>query len=445
MSGSGETVDSPAPVAETSGVTEGVSEPAADGSGTGIEVGDVEVGDVAQQITQAIADAENALLESRVDDASAALELLGQVDPRNERLPFLTAQLAQIQLRSYLVDARTAIRESRFEDATNTLAAARSLDLPDSTEIGAVELELSTAQDAQQTEDVLALANARLEDGDLLDPPNDNARYYFQLALSRDSESTAARQGLGVIASKLAMQARTATDNGKLDDAEALLAESNALDPTNSELATAITALADKRTAIAAERREAEARRRAAAEKRAADARAAAEREAEQQRAAAAAAVAPAEEPATVAEEPATVADEPPPLVEAASMADEQPVVNDNEIASSGAGAQAVADTPVATASQAPTSVRELNRTKYVAPKYPRAAQRRNLSGWVDIVFTVDTAGLVKNVEARDSEPGETFVAAATRAVEKWEFEPVVENGQAVERRVGVRMMFALE
>ncbi len=436
MSGSGETVDSPALVAETPGVTEGESEPAADGSGTGIAVGDV-----AQQITQAIADAESALLESRVDDASAALELLGQVDPRNERLPFLTAQLAQIQLRSYLVDARTAIRESRFEDATNALAAARSLDLPDSTEIGAVELELSTAQDAQQAEDVLALANARLEDGDLLDPPNDNARYYFQLALSRDSESAAARQGLGVIASKLAMQARTATDNGKLDDAEALLAESNALDPNNSELVAAITALADKRTAVAAERRDAEARRRAATEKRAADARAAAEREAEQQSAAAAAAVAPAEAPA---EEPATVADEPPPI-EAASLADEQPVVNNNEIASSGAGEQAAVDTPVATASQAPRSVRELNRTKYVAPKYPRAAQRRNLSGWVDIVFTVDAMGLVKNVEARDSEPGETFVAAATRAVEKWEFEPVVENGRAVERRVGVRMMFALE
>ena len=100
---------------------------------------------------------------------------------------------------------------------------------------------------------------------------------------------------------------------------------------------------------------------------------------------------------------------------------------------------------PVAAARQTPTSVRDLNRTKYVAPKYPRAAQRRNLSGWVDVVFTVGTTGLVKDVEIRDSEPGETFVAAATRAVEKWEFEPVVENGQLVEKRVGVRMMFALE
>jgi TonB family protein len=442
IGGSDEAVDSAAPVADTPVVAESERDTAAEDSDTAAAVPDVE-----QQITQAIADAESALLESRVDDASAALELLGRVAPDNERLPFLTAQLAQIQLRSYLIDARTAIRESRFEDATNALAAARSLDLPDSTEITAAELELAAAQEAQQAEDVLALASARLEDGDLLEPANDNARYYFQLALSGDPDNVAAKQGLSVIASKLAMQARTATDNGNLDQAEALLAESNGLDPDNTELSAAITALADKRAEIAAAQREAEAeaRRRAEAERRAAEARAAAELEAEQERAAAAAAAAaaPVEQAATVAE------DQPP--IEAASLADEQPVANTDENTDGGTAADAQAApaeatvAPVAAASQVTTSVRDLNRIKYVAPKYPRAAQRRNLSGWVDVVFTVDTTGLVKNVDIRDSEPGETFVAAATRAVERWEFEPVVENGQVVEKRVGVRMMFALE
>jgi len=454
MGGSDEAVDSAAPVVDTPAVTETTAEPAAEDPDTGIAVPDVE-----QQIAQAITDAESALLESRVDDASAALELLGRIAPDNERLPFLTAQLAQIQLRSYLVDARAAIRESRFEDAANALAAARSLDLPDSTEIAAAELELTAAQEAQQAQDVLALANARLDDGDLLEPANDNARYYFRLALSGDPENVAAKQGLSVIASKLAMQARTATDNGNLDEAEALLAQSNGLDPDNVELAAAITALADRRAAIAAAQREAEARRRAEAEQRAADARAAAEREAEQKRAeeaAAAAALAASIDQAAAATEDqpqieaASLADDQPPI-EAASLPVEQPVANTDENTDGGsaAGAQAApaetANTPVAAASQAPTSVRELNRIKYVAPKYPRSAQRRNLSGWVDVVFTVDTTGLVKNVEVRDSEPGETFAAAATRAVEKWEFEPVVENGRVVEKRVGVRMMFALE
>ena len=61
------------------------------------------------------------------------------------------------------------------------------------------------------------------------------------------------------------------------------------------------------------------------------------------------------------------------------------------------------------------------------------------------MLFTVRTDGTVSDIEVKDSEPGDTFAGAAVRAVEKWEFEPVVENGTAVEKRAGVRLMFALE
>ena len=90
-------------------------------------------------------------------------------------------------------------------------------------------------------------------------------------------------------------------------------------------------------------------------------------------------------------------------------------------------------------------SITKLERTKYVAPKYPRAAQRRNVSGWVDVVFTVDIDGTVAAVAVRDSSPGDTFVNSAIKAVEAWRFEPVLENGVAVQRRSAIRMMFALE
>ena len=100
---------------------------------------------------------------------------------------------------------------------------------------------------------------------------------------------------------------------------------------------------------------------------------------------------------------------------------------------------------PIPVINQTPVPVSSLTRTRYVAPRYPRAAERRNLSGWVDIIFTVGTDGLTKDITIRDSNPGDTFVNSAIRAVEKWEFEPIVENGVTVERRAGVRMMFALE
>ena len=60
-------------------------------------------------------------------------------------------------------------------------------------------------------------------------------------------------------------------------------------------------------------------------------------------------------------------------------------------------------------------------------------------------MFTVGIDGSVSNVEARASEPGDVFVNSALKAVEKWEFEPVIENDRYVEKRAGVRMMFAMQ
>ena len=146
-------------------------------------------------------------------------------------------------------------------------------------------------------------------------------------------------------------------------------------------------------------------------------------------------------------------------MAAAAQAASDDTSTGGNELVASGAtpaasdagaaaGEPPVNNPPTQTAAQtqsSPVPISSLKRLKYVAPKYPRAAERRNLSGWVDVIFTVASDGSVKDVEVRNSEPGETFVNAAVRAVEKWEFEPVEENGRIVEKRAGVRMMFALE
>ena len=89
--------------------------------------------------------AETALLETRIDDAEAALQRVALADADNARLPFLQAQLSQMQLRGHLADARSAIRDTRYEDASNSIAAARGLGIADTAEIDAVENELNAA------------------------------------------------------------------------------------------------------------------------------------------------------------------------------------------------------------------------------------------------------------------------------------------------------------
>jgi len=417
-------------------------------------------------IQQALGMAESALLERRVEDVVAALQRVEFADPDNSRLTFLNAQLSQLQLRNYLDDARLAIRESRFEDATLALDGARLLGVTDTSEIDAVDDELSAALSDQRVDEVLAQANARLEEGRLIAPSNDNARYYFELALSNDPGNAAARQGLSVVASKLVLQARVQIDEGNFDIADALLIDARRLDPSSSELAASTTALAaardrraqDVRRAAeqraAAERAAAErlaaekaAADRAAAERLAAAEQAAAEQAAAEQAAAdrAAAEKAAAEQAAAeklaaekaAAEQAATDANAAEPVAERATA---------DSVADSGAaGPQPAVSPRQQAATTAPVSIRSLNRTKYVAPRYPRSAQRRGVTGWVDVVFTVDIDGSVTDVVVRDSDPGDTFVNSATVAVEGWEFEPVIEDGVAVQKRAAVRMMFALE
>ena len=179
--------------------------------------------------------AENSLLQRRADDAQAALQRVALADPGNARLPFLNAQLSQIQLRNYLDGARASIRDARFEDAAAALDAARALGVDDTTEIDAVASELGQALSEQRVDEVLAKASARLESGQLISPSNDNARYYYELALSNDPENTAARQGLIVIASKLVLQARAQIDSGDFPAADVLLVDARRLDPSSAD------------------------------------------------------------------------------------------------------------------------------------------------------------------------------------------------------------------
>ena len=462
---------------------------------------------VAQQgldavIEQALGMAESAMLEVRLDDAVAALQGVALASPDNPRLPFLNAQVTQLQLRNYMIDARAAIREARFEDAQTQITAAQALIIPDRSEINIVEDELKAALSTQRVDDVIAKANARLDEGKLIAPANDNARYYFELALRNNSENTAASQGLVVVASKLVLQAREQIDQGNFDNAEALLSDARRLDPSSGDLAAStaalsgardrrqqeISAAADKAAAdraaaeraaqeravaeqaaaeqVAAEQVAAEqvAAEQVAAEQVAAEQAAAERRAAEDQAAAEQAIAVPLASEELPVQQPEQPVSQGVTEQATAESVVEEPAANDVDagvaiaVAAAGGAVETFAQpvqASVATQQQtapapaavnpSPVAVSSLRRTRYVAPKYPRAAQRRALSGWVDVLFTVDIDGTVTDITIRDSNPGDTFVNSATNAVEDWEFEPVIEDGVAIQKRAAVRMMFAIE
>jgi serine/threonine-protein kinase len=355
-------------------------------------------------LDETLAMAETALLEKRTVDSAAALERVSLARSNS---------------------ARDAIRDGRLEDATTAIAGARALDIEDDGEIAMVEDELVEARSSRRVDEVLAIANARLETGSLTSPANDNARYYFQLALSNDPDNAAALTGLSVIASKIVLQAREEIDGGRFNTAEALLAEARQLDSSSDDLAATSRALADAEQRVEDERLRAEAEQRAAAEREAEEQRLAEEREAaarlaEEQRlesdrlaAEAAAALAAAEAARDAAVQAATApsaatagviatgTDSESAAAESAAAVETPPETAAEVAPETGAGPDSTltaaepappkeeASAPVPVRNQSPVAASSLTRTRYVAPKYPRSAERRNLPGRVDVIFTV--------------------------------------------------------
>jgi TonB family protein len=448
-------------------------------------------------VNDVLAVAERAILAGNADQADSALSMARVADPGNSRLDFLRAQVDELLLRDRAERARVAIRVNRFEDAGRLIAEARSFTAGDSGEIDLLTEELNTARSQQQVGETIATAKARLDSGRLISPANDNARYYFELALSNDPQNLAAQQGLIAVASKLVLQARDSIDAGRLDDAERLLDDAAELDSGSAELAAAVAVLGNEREAIAQAARRAEAERQAeierqaelrrqeearlkaeaerrerdriAAEQREAAAAQQAEQDAEQQanRVATASplgvgAAAPKQVIAAESAPPAssrTSAPEPRPEPRVEPPVRQQPVQAGVAI-NRQAAAQVQRQSASAINVQTPAAQRagsvvapsepeivpisQLTRINYVGPEYPRAARRRNVTGAVDIGFTVTTDGRVRAVSVISSDPGDTFDQAAMEAVEQWRFEPVIENGVAVEKRSAVRLSFNL-
>ncbi|MGC1388623.1 MAG: TonB family protein [Steroidobacteraceae bacterium] len=108
--------------------------------------------------------AENALLEERLDEASAAVEAARKAGAQGGRLALLSVQLAK---------ARGQFKAPPAPAPTEAAAAAAAATDP--------------------AEQFTSLAVQRMEEGHLTDPDRDNAQFYVQEALRMDPDSSAAR------------------------------------------------------------------------------------------------------------------------------------------------------------------------------------------------------------------------------------------------------------
>ena len=79
-----------------------------------------------------------------------------------------------------------------------------------------------------------------------------------------------------------------------------------------------------------------------------------------------------------------------------------------------------------------------------VLPRYPSRALSRGIEGWVLLEFAIDELGLAVNPVVIESEPPGIFDRAATSAVKRWKYRPMIEDGRP-RMRPGVRPLISFE
>lgn len=77
-----------------------------------------------------------------------------------------------------------------------------------------------------------------------------------------------------------------------------------------------------------------------------------------------------------------------------------------------------------------------------VEPLYPISQARKGNEGWVQIEFTIDENGFVKDPTVLASNGANSFITESLKAIKKWRYAPKFENGHAIAAKSTVQLDF---
>jgi TonB family protein len=85
-----------------------------------------------------------------------------------------------------------------------------------------------------------------------------------------------------------------------------------------------------------------------------------------------------------------------------------------------------------------------LTRLKQIELDYPDTALRKNIEGWVDLTYVIDADGKVGKVKVMNSNPVGVFDSAATRAIARLRYKPMVVGGKPIAVSTKLRIAFRM-
>jgi TonB family protein len=402
-----------------------------------------------QTIGKLVSDAEGALQQRHLDDAQALADQAHAVSPDHPRVAFLLAQIGAQRERAVLDKAQRAA-------ATGNVAGALAV-LDDAARGGHHSLvEEARAQLAQQqvdgrTAEFLRRGREALVRGRLIEPPEQNARFFIESARALAPADAAVQQATQELIARLQAEAGQALTAGHPDQADIW--------------ASAALEAGANRADVAALR--AEAQRLRGASKADSLAQLALSFN---QRLTAGRITDPAADSAKFYLAQLLQADRDHPSTQLARTAFDNRVLEEARgavraqdyagarrwlVEARAAGADPASIGAIDAALGAAqdeaqrasgyVSASAMTRTRYVAPQFPLAARQRAIDGWVDLQFVVNTDGSVGELTIVGAQPVGIFEQAALDAVRNWRYQPVMRAGQAVSQRARVRLRFAMQ
>jgi TonB family protein len=393
--------------------------------------------------------AEKAFVDKRLDEAQRLTDIARGIEPEHPRVAFLTTYIGQERERLVLQQARQAAASGKVGDAINLLDRASITG--GTAQVAEARNELAQRQKIDdRVNDFLKRASDRIKRNALIEPSQDNARYYIESARAIAPNDSSVRTAQRQLTDKILAQARSAISGGNADEAEKWIKAADDSGVGRDEI-TSLTREAQRvRIAVRAESM-------------------AKLSQSFNQRLAQGRLVEPANDSAKFYLTQLSIAESNHPstvlarqalgsklLEEARSSIQRQDFAAarrwmseareigfdesgtasvEREITNAQNNAQRQYDVVTASA---------LTRVRYSTPEYPESASEKGTEGFVDIIFTVHSDGTVGDVTVAGAEPAGVFEQAAMSSVRKWRYEPVIRDGRPVDQRARVRIKFAM-
>ncbi len=394
--------------------------------------------------------AEKALLEDRTDEAARLTDIARSIEPDHVRVAFLTTQIGKERERLLLAQARQAAASGKVQEAIAVLDRA-SVTGGSNEQFAEARNEIAQKKIDDRVNDFLRRASDRIRRNALVEPAQDNARFFIESARAIAPNDANVRQAQRQLANRIVAQARSAISAGNADEADRWIEAANESGVGRDDI-TALTREV-QRLRIAT-RAEAMAKLSQSFNQRLAQGKLVEPTNDSAKFYLAQLTQADANHPSTVLARQALGAK----LLEEARGAvrrqdfaaarrwmSEARAIGIDESGTAAIEREITAAQANAQRANEVISASAMTRIRYFDPEYPEAAREKGLAGWVDIIFTVRTDGTVGDVTVASAEPAGIFEQAATASVRKWRYQPVVRDGQPVEQRARVRIRFAME